>query len=368
MEDNSAEARAAEEDRIHQLLDEAERARRTRLLGTLLFVLFTALVALALTALAVGVFSATYDPGPRLIIIAVCGVSCIISYGLLRGGWLRGASWVFFLGSMAAVALAVFLIGFRGPESILFLILIVMSGMLISGRASMLLGGLSILLYAGVIAGELWGLYTPPLQLDAESSLFVTVGVRAVSFGLMGLTAWFFARNLQEAMQQAGRQAAAAQEKNVELESLREDLERRVIERTQALTQALETVAALSAPVIPVTEDVFILPLVGHVDEERMHRVIASLLAGIRTHRARIAILDITGLVTVDTTVATHLVEAAQAARLLGCELVLVGVRAEVARSLVGLDVDLSAVITQANLQSGIEYAQRALKASPAKA
>jgi len=175
----------------------------------------------------------------------------------------------------------------------------------------------------------------------------------------MGLTAWFFANNLRDALGQARQQAAAAQEKNAELESLKEELERRVTERTQDLTQALETVTALSAPVIPVAEGVIILPLVGHADEERMHRLLASLMEGIRTHRARTAILDITGLTTVDTLVAAHLVEAAQGARLLGCDLVLVGVRAEAAHAMVRLDVDLSGVITRANLQSGIEYALR---------
>ncbi|MBU1878251.1 MAG: STAS domain-containing protein, partial [Chloroflexi bacterium] len=167
----------------------------------------------------------------------------------------------------------------------------------------------------------------------------------------------FFAINLREALAQAHHQAAMAQQKNVELESLKEDLEHLVSQRTQELTRALETVTALSAPVLPVAEGVIILPLVGHADEARMRRVMITLLAGIRAHRAQIAILDITGLTVVDAVVVTSLVDAAQGARLLGCRLVLVGVRAEIARLLVNLDIDLSAITTRANLRTGLDYA-----------
>lgn len=359
MVDITEEKTRVEQDRIRQVLNEVELARRSRLLRAFLLVLFSGVLSLAVTAMVVGVYSPTYDPWPRIGILTLAGLVCVVSFGLLRGGWVQAASWMFFLGTMVVVALAVLLIGFRGPESILFLLLIVMGGWLISGRASVILAGLAILSYVSVAVGELGGLYAPPLQLDVESNMLVTPSVRAVTFALMGLAAWFFARDLRDALGQARRQAATAQEKNVELEALKKDLEQRVAERTQALSRALETVAVLSAPVIPVMEGVIIIPLVGHADEERMHRVISSLLIGIRTYRARTAILDITGLVVVDTAVAIHLVEAAQGAQLLGCDLVLVGIRSEVAHTLVRLDVDLSAVITRANLQGGIEYAQR---------
>ena len=346
-----------ERNRIQQMLDEAERAQRARLLSTFLVVLLAAMISLTLAALVIGAFSPTYDPWPRFGVLLMGTLLCLVSYILLRRGWMRGATWLFFLGCMALVALIVFLVGFRGPEAILFMLLIVLGGLLAGGRTSLILAGLSIVLYAGVTVSEKWGLYIPPLQLDAESSVLVTVSVRLVAFGLMGLAAWFFANNLRDALRRARQQAVMAEEKNTELAVLKEDLERRVAERTQELTQALETVAALSAPVIPVAESVIILPLVGHADEERMHRMTASLLAGIKTHRAHAALLDVTGLALVDTTVAAHLVEAAQGARLLGCELVLVGIRAEIARTLVGLGVDLAGIVTQANLQSGIEYA-----------
>jgi anti-anti-sigma regulatory factor len=351
-----------ERNRIQQILDGAERAQRARLLSTFLVVLLAAMVSLTLAALVIGVLSATYDPWPRLGVLLTGTLLCLVSYILLHRGWMGGASWLFFLGCMALVTLTVFLVGFRGPEAILFMLLIVLGGLLAGGRTSLILAGLSIVLYASVTVSEKWGLYIPPLQLDAESNVLVTVSVRLVAFGLMGLAAWFFANNLQDAMRRARQQAMVAEEKNTELVALKEDLERRVRERTQELTQALETVAALSAPVIPVAEGIIILPLVGHADEERMHHVTASLLEGIKTHRAHTALLDVTGLALVDATVAAHLVEAAQGARLLGCELVLVGIRAEVARALARLDVDLAGVVTQANLQSGIEYALKRAK------
>jgi PAS domain S-box-containing protein len=115
--------------------------------------------------------------------------------------------------------------------------------------------------------------------------------------------------------------------------------------------------AELSTPLIPITDQVMVMPLIGGVDSQRAQRVMETLLKGIEQHRARVAILDITGVPIVDTQVATGLIRAAQAVKLLGAQIVLTGIRPEVAQTLVGLGVDLSGLITQSTLQSGIAYA-----------
>lgn len=113
----------------------------------------------------------------------------------------------------------------------------------------------------------------------------------------------------------------------------------------------------LSTPLIPITRDIVIMPLVGAVDSKRARRVIEALLHGLAETRAPVAIIDITGVAVVDSHVANTLVQAAQSARLLGTRVILTGIRAGVARSLVGLGIDLEAVSTRKSLQDGIALA-----------
>jgi anti-anti-sigma regulatory factor len=128
-------------------------------------------------------------------------------------------------------------------------------------------------------------------------------------------------------------------------------LQERVI---AAQTAAL---AELSTPLIPISEQIVVMPLIGVVDPQRAERVLVTLLQGVQGSRARVAILDITGVPVVDSSVAEALVRAASSVRLLGAEVVLTGIRPDVARSLIELGLDLSTLITRGTLESGIAYA-----------
>ena len=141
--------------------------------------------------------------------------------------------------------------------------------------------------------------------------------------------------------------------------------ERKIAEEAQRQTSLQEEIiraqdaalAELSTPLIPITDSVVVMPLIGSVDSRRAQQVMETLLEGIGETRAQTAILDITGVPVVDTQVANALVRAAQAARLLGASVVLTGIRPEVAQTLVGLGVDLSGITTRSSLQSGIATA-----------
>lgn len=136
----------------------------------------------------------------------------------------------------------------------------------------------------------------------------------------------------------------------------RADAERRQLQEELIRAQAA-ALAEVSTPLIPIHDDVVVMPLIGKVDAPRAERVMVTLLEGVSAKRARIAILDITGVADVDTDVADGLVRAAQAVKLLGAEVVLTGIRAEVARALVELHADLRSIVTRGTLQSGISYA-----------
>lgn len=121
--------------------------------------------------------------------------------------------------------------------------------------------------------------------------------------------------------------------------------------------QLLDVIREISSPVIPVHDEVLVLPLVGTIDSARSSRIMETLLTGVQEHAAEVVIIDITGVPIVDTAVANHLIQATRAATLLGAHCVLVGVSAEVAQTLVQLGVNLSTLVTRSNLQAGITYA-----------
>lgn len=113
----------------------------------------------------------------------------------------------------------------------------------------------------------------------------------------------------------------------------------------------------LATPLLPVADGVLVMPLIGVLDPERCDMVTQTLLAGVVQHRAAVAILDVTGLHTIDTTAADGLVRAARAVRLLGAQTVVTGIRPSVVQILVGLGVDLGDFPVLADLKAGIAYA-----------
>jgi rsbT co-antagonist protein RsbR len=128
-------------------------------------------------------------------------------------------------------------------------------------------------------------------------------------------------------------------------------------EASERQRQLLGLVQEMSTPLVPVTEGILVLPLVGAIDSQRAQQLLDVLLEGISARRARVVILDITGVPVVDTSVANHLLQATRAARLLGAECILVGITPEVAQTVVGLGVGLEGLVTRSDLQGGIEYA-----------
>ncbi len=128
--------------------------------------------------------------------------------------------------------------------------------------------------------------------------------------------------------------------------------------RTQEVIEAQrQALRELSTPIVPVLEEVLVLPLVGSIDTRRAQQVMETLLDAIGGHQAEVVIIDITGVPVVDTGVANHLLQVTRAAALLGAECVLVGISPDVAQTIVSLGVDLSGIATKADLQAGIEHA-----------
>jgi rsbT co-antagonist protein RsbR len=134
-----------------------------------------------------------------------------------------------------------------------------------------------------------------------------------------------------------------------------------VTERERVIRQQQEAIRELSTPVLQVRERLLILPIIGVLDGQRARQLTEQLLRGIRANRARVVVIDITGVPTIDSTVANHLVQTVDASRLMGASVIITGLSPEIAQTLVTLGVDLSKVNAVGDLQGGIEEAERLL-------
>ncbi|MDP4162989.1 MAG: RsbT co-antagonist protein RsbRA [Bacillota bacterium] len=132
-----------------------------------------------------------------------------------------------------------------------------------------------------------------------------------------------------------------------------------IYSRTWERTVSLQKIALqeLSAPLIPVFEGITVMPLVGTIDTERAKQIMENLLTGVVKHRSEVVLIDITGVPVVDTMVAHHIIQAAEAVRLVGAKCMLVGIRPEIAQTIVNLGINLTQFTTKNTLKKGIEAA-----------
>lgn len=133
----------------------------------------------------------------------------------------------------------------------------------------------------------------------------------------------------------------------------------RASEQQRVIDAQRDALRELSTPLLPIAEGVLAVPLVGVLGPRRAQDLLDTLLHGIVAQRARVAILDVTGIRELDGEVASALVNAARAARLIGAEVMLTGISPLVAQALVALGADLTGIRTLATLASGIELALR---------
>ena len=129
--------------------------------------------------------------------------------------------------------------------------------------------------------------------------------------------------------------------------------------KEEIIEQQTAALAEMSTPLLAISDTTVVMPLVGTVDSRRVEQIMDTLLQGVSASRASIVILDITGVTVVDTQVANAFIRASQAVSLLGAQVVLTGIRPEVAQTLVQLGVDLRSIITRGTLQDGITFALR---------
>lgn len=212
--------------------------------------------------------------------------------------------------------------------------------------------------------------YAAPLTLSVPAEL--------LTFTLLGsslVVLTFLVSLLGQFSQQLLETTLRTQEANTALETARSQLETQVADRTAHLQEALTTIKdreaqlhatiadlqasqttirELSAPIIPVAARVLVAPLIGAIDSTRAMTFTETVLTAVEQQRARIVILDITGVPVIDTQVAKVLIETADAVGLLGTQVILVGIRPEVAQTMVGLGIELHNLQTYRDLEQAL--------------
>jgi len=287
--------------------------------------------------------------------LAIVGLG-VYARALVRRGALRTAVSVFCAGFLGIAVVGVIVLPLLLPALTVVALLVVALGLPYLDRPGLrrlLLGAGGVGVLTTVLARlPLIQQLFPPLP-PLLSDVLVVVGV-TVSLGLTLLLLWQFSSRLRETLDQT--QAA-----NRALQAAQADLEAQVAARTAALQTTIEELQAsqaaireIGAPILPIAPGVLVAPLIGALDNERVANLAAKLLGAVQQRRAQAVILDITGVPTVDTSITHALLLLGGAVRLLGAQVSIVGIRAEVAQAIVGLGIDLPGIQTFRDLQSAL--------------
>lgn len=275
---------------------------------------------------------------------------------------------------------------YTGPVLIIFIILCTVFGL----NEPYLSQEVSLIVFiapavAMVLAGPRWilasaiGTMGGLIMRGGEQSVYLPTINLLIFATLVGclIVGWLVANTSAMQAQQARKEAEQAA---LALQEANSSLEQRVAERTaevqanmvalqhQSLEQARlleqieqqrQAIRGLSVPVIPVSDQVMVMPLVGELDAERLTTIHTQALQSFERNKARILAIDVTGVPLIDTQIAQGLMRISQAARLLGGSVILVGIRPEVAQTIVSLGMDVREMLTASDLKSALSLATR---------
>jgi anti-anti-sigma regulatory factor len=349
--------------------DYRDALMRTRTQRMLTFIVTLALLTLPL--LVVGLIDLPKSP-VTLILVSIAYFYYVIYYQLIRAGYGVPATY-------ACVVLLVVLIsagvhnggGFLLASSALYFLLLVAVGLVLDEPRAIDATLIACLIGYGSIA--FYELMVEPPRAFAslyQNPKMIPVAGVVLSILLAMVGVWRLMRSSvvslirsTSAIERARLEAENRARENAELVA-QAHVNNEMLRSTEARLRA--TVDALALPLIPLEQGVALLPLVGYIDERRAEQFLEGLLHGIQAQRIRAVVIDITGLRAIDERVALALIQAAQAARLLGAEVVLSGIGADAAQALVALDTNLSMLQTSGSLSNALRMLT--LQRSEAKA
>jgi rsbT co-antagonist protein RsbR len=213
-----------------------------------------------------------------------------------------------------------------------------------------------------VIGKRVWDMLVPANEIDAVQSVFGELSTEMCANSYEGL---WITRDKEELLVKWTHTALPGDDGNIafvisagiDVTALRQGELERLQLKEQVIDAQKAAIRELSTPLIPLSDNLIVMPLVGTLDSARAQQVMETLLQGVQNTDAEFVILDITGVSVVDTQVANVLIQAANAVRLLGAQVIITGIRPDVAQTLVYLGTNLRGIITRSTLQRGIAYA-----------
>ncbi len=301
----------------------------------------------------------------------VASLFFIGSIMLIQNGYWRITSYVPSLVTFLAAAYGNYLQGVETGSVLFYLLTVLLAGIAENRLAQWGTLLLSFVTYVGIGVAYSHGYLT---VTDADPNPLVRWTFNLTLSIIMAiLLQGFLHRQLQEALDQTRKYIAQLAETNSQLSQEVEErqwaeserarlLEEQAVLQQEVIEAQRETLQELSTPIIPLIDvpgqgTIITMPLVGSIDTLRARDIMRSLLAGISEHRARVVILDITGVSVVDSGVAGHLNKAIQAARLKGARVIVTGISDAVAETIVELGINWQNIETLRDLQTGLRSA-----------
>jgi anti-anti-sigma regulatory factor len=292
------------------------------------------------------------DIGSGLLLYLGIGgglVIAAVAYALARHEKVTAAGFLLIAEILAFTVWRTWQMGIEIGGAVLYVVAIALAGLVAGSKGTMITATLAFLFYSGMGLLQQLGVRPIPLAMPLLPSV---VGFGLVLYLVTALN-WISNRHLNSALQKAQWQAAELHAAREQQALLLVDLQA----QTKQQAHLLRAVEDLAAPVIVIHDQIVVLPLVGYVDSHRAELIRQALLQGISRHRAAIALIDLTGLPQISKETVRHLEAMSHAGRLLGAEVVLVGIHAQAAAEMIQSGADLCSLQTRRNLQSGIEWA-----------
>jgi anti-anti-sigma regulatory factor len=358
-------------------LEPDERQRRLDLFRTLVVIQTVAAAFIAVS----GVLDSLESPRnvPVVVGFSVAAMLLtVVGYIVARRGGLTGGGVMLVAGIMVILGYFLAFYGTRGSIPFFFIWPILISSILLEPAYTLVVAVLVSLLMAGFSYSEFTQLLPIPLFQRTDTAApgkFISFTVEViVIYWAAALFNWMVSRSLRQTAKRLQVQVEEATAREQALQAATEELQQALAEREEKAGEAqraleefrrsqeeqaqlLATIRQMATPVVPVYRGVLVMPLVGMIDEVRAQMIVGALLSAVEKERAKVVILDITGVPVVDTGVAQSLLQAARAAQMVGAEAVLVGISPQVAETIVSLGVDLTSLVTRADLESGVAFA-----------
>jgi anti-anti-sigma regulatory factor len=267
----------------------------------------------------------------------------IAAFILARKGMSVIGGWLLSLGLLVATLIALPINTLNQPIMLVYVIPLLVAGFVVSSQAVILTGILLILTLAARL-----------LTQNNDLPAAIVIGLFSLITGLL----WIILRELEHSLERANKSTEEAELARSETAAQHEKTMQSNQELQTAYTQQqqlLDTIQELETPIMPLNDNLLIVPLIGHVDSRRAQNINERVLGAVHAQRSAFVILDISGVTVVDTQVAQHIHQLIQSLKLLGASVTVTGIKPEVATTMIGLGIDFGAAETAGSLQEGFQ-------------